>query len=58
MIDQDDIAQCIKDCENRESKLTDWERGFIQSIGEQWDRTHSLSMKQNESLENIWNRVT
>ena len=27
--------QMIGDCETRESKLSDWERGFVASIGEQ-----------------------
>ena len=58
MIDPEDVGQFIKDCENRESKLNDWERGFVQSIREQFDRTGGLSPTQNEKLEEIWDRVT
>ncbi len=58
MIDPDDIPEMIRDCVQRESKLSDWEKGFIQSIGEQHDRTGSLSAKQSEILERIWDKVT
>ena len=58
MIDQDEISTFIKDCDDRESKMTEWERNFIQSIREQFDRTETLSLKQNETLEQIWDKVT
>ena len=44
----------LADCMARESKLTDWEREFIQSIEEQ----ATLSMKQKQQLDKIWERVT
>lgn len=50
--------QMVQDCENRESKLTDWERGFIDSIGTQLANGHTLSQKQAEQLDEIWERVT
>ena len=50
----DDEAQMIKDCEARESKLGDWERGFIDSIS----RRDTLTPRQSETLETIWDRVT
>lgn len=34
--------------------LTKWERDFMESITEQWDRTGSLSRKQQEILERIY----
>ena len=58
MIPQDEIDTYIKDCENRESKMSPWEQSFIQSIREQFDRTESLSRDQNEKLEQIWDKVT
>jgi hypothetical protein len=58
MIEQDDIDTCIKDCENRESKMSPWEQEFIQSIREQFDRSGGLSPRQNETLEKIWEKVT
>ena len=48
----------VQDCENRESKLTDWERSFIDSIGQQMARGRALSEKQAETLDRIWERVT
>ncbi len=54
----DDIAQMIEDCEARDSKLSEWEQQFIDSIGAQLARTGGLSQKQRERLEEIWNRVT
>lgn len=54
----DETDQLILDCENRDDKLTEWEQSFIQSIREQYDRRGSLSDKQREILEKIWERVT
>lgn len=54
----DDIAQMIEDCEARDSKLSEWEQQFIDSIGRQLSRTGSLSPKQQERLEQIWERIT
>lgn len=51
----DEISQMIKDVEARESKLTDWERQFIDSISRQ---EQPLSNRQDARLEDIWNRVT
>jgi len=50
--------QMIQDCETRESKLTDWERTFIDSISNQIAEGKSLSPKQAETLDKIWERVT
>lgn len=58
MIERDEIETYIKDCENRESKLTEWEHGFIQSMRERVDNGHGLTDAMNEKLEQIWERVT
>lgn len=58
MANEDDIPAMISDCVDRESKLSDWERGFIESISEQHDRTGGLSEKQQAILEKIWDRIT
>jgi hypothetical protein len=58
MVDRDEQAQLIEDCENREEKLSDWERGFIDSVGKQLAEGRSLTDKQVERLEEIWERVT
>lgn len=55
MLDREEIHDMIKDCLNRESKLTEWEKDFMFNIYEQ-DR--DLTEKQIEKLEMIWDRVT
>lgn len=51
----DDQQQLADDCEAREDRLTDWERGFIDSIQRQ---LRPLSEKQDATLNAIWDRVT
>jgi hypothetical protein len=48
----------IEDCEKRESWLTDWERGFLDSVRSQLEKDLSLSEKQVATLDRIWERVT
>lgn len=54
----EEYTRMIDDCEKRESHLTDWERGFLDSIGRQLEREKPLTPKQIEALEKIWDRVT
>lgn len=54
----EDIAQMIEDCEARDSKLSEWEQKFIDSIGRQLAKNGSLSQTQLERLEQIWEKVT
>lgn len=54
----EDIPEMLQDCENRESKLSAWEQSFLQSLSEQYTKKGSLSEKQYDILEKIWNRVT
>lgn len=56
--DHEDHEQMVLDCESRESKLTDWERGFIDSLGKQIAEGRRLSEKQASRLDEIWERVT
>ncbi|KKL94096.1 hypothetical protein LCGC14_1868150 [marine sediment metagenome] len=58
MSGQDDISTMIEDCQNRESKLSDWEAQFIDNIDSQIRDDGSLSEKQQEKLEQIWERIT
>lgn len=48
----------IEDCQQRESKLSDWERSFIDSIEQQLARGGTLTEKQREQLDCIWEKVT
>ena len=54
----DDHQQMIDDCEARESRLSDWEREFISSLSEQIGRGRTLTPKQAETLERVWNQAT
>jgi len=46
----------IEDCEARESRLSDYERSFIDSIKRQLADGRTLSKKQAEVLDDVWNR--
>lgn len=50
--------QMVADCEARESRLSDWQRGFVDSIGRQLAQGRSLTPKQVEALEEVWERAT
>lgn len=54
----DEINAMLGDVEARESKLSDRERGFIDSISVQLAAGKTLTPKQDQWLETIWNRVT
>lgn len=59
MAQRDEHITMIEDCENREEKLSDWERGFIDSIKKQLEQPgKQLSERQAERLEAIWEKVT
>ena len=48
----------IEDCEARESRLSDWEATFLDSIKAQLSTGRALSKKQTEMLDAIWERAT
>jgi len=48
----------IEDCAIRESRLSEWEASFIESITEQLENEKSLTEKQTDVLNNIWEKVT
>lgn len=54
----DEYMTLIEDCEKREERLTDWERGFIDSLRRQLEAGHRPSAKQVEALDAAWERVT
>lgn len=54
----DEYFTMLDDCEKRESQLTDWERGFVDSLRSQMERDRRPSAKQIETLDNIWERAT
>jgi hypothetical protein len=48
----------IEDCEARESRLSDWDAQFIDSIKRQLADSRPLSKKQTDKLDEIWERCT
>ena len=54
----DDYLCMIDDCVTRESRLTEWEQGFIASLHSQIERDRRPSAKQIETLNSIWDRAT
>lgn len=53
-----EYLQMIEDCESRDSRLSDWDRGFLDSIKSQIEAGRMLSTKQTEKLDEIWERAT
>lgn len=54
----DEYLTQINDCEKRESMLTDWERGFIDSLGKQLSDGHRPTLNQINTLDSIWEKAT
>jgi hypothetical protein len=50
--------QMVEDCEKRESKLSTWEVEFIDSLSMRLAIGKSLTEKQAERLNQIWDRAT
>lgn len=48
----------LDDCEKREQRLSDWERGFVDSLRHQLEAGRRPSTRQVETLDTIWERVT
>jgi hypothetical protein len=57
-IDMSDAPDLITDCEQREERLNDWQRSFIDSIGRQIAESRPLTPKQYEALSDIWAAAT
>lgn len=53
----DEYLRMVDDCEKRESKLTEWESIFVDSIRSRLEKEQPLSAKQTEMLDKIWQRV-
>jgi len=54
----DEYLKMVEDCEDRESRLTEWETNFIDSIKTRLNALLPLTVKQIETLETIWERTT
>ena len=58
MSQSDEHLTMVEDCEKRESKLSDWERTFIDSLRAQLESDGALTARQAETLDSIWERIT
>lgn len=58
MNDTTEHMTMVEDCEKRESRLSDWDRGFIDSISKQLGDGRSLTKKQADALDDVWERAT
>ena len=50
--------QQVIDCEKRESRMSDWEHDFIKSLRSQILKNKTLTAKQFELLDIIWDKAT
>lgn len=57
-MDLSEVDTLLEDCEKRESRLSEWERGFIDSLQKLRADGKSLSEKQYARLSEIWERIT
>jgi len=55
---QDEYLTMLDDCEHRESRLSDWERGFVDSLRAWIESGKRPSPKQVETLDNVWEKAT
>lgn len=48
----------IEECEDHDSKLTTWEREFLDSLSTHLAEGREPTLKQVDKLDQIWTRVT
>lgn len=53
-----EYVRMIEDCEKRDTRLTDWETDFIDSLGRQLAEGRRPTPKQIEVLDRIWEKAT
>jgi len=56
-MDSEQIETQLSVCEDEIEELTDWEKSFIISIRDQFDRVNHLSQKQLDVLKKIYDKV-
>jgi len=54
----DEYLRMLDDCVKRQSKLSEWEITFVDSLTLQIERGRTPTAKQIEVLDRIWERVT
>jgi hypothetical protein len=58
MSNVEDHAQMVEDCEKRESRMDEWEQGFISDLSDWLGKGKSLTDSQAATLDHIWDKVT
>lgn len=58
MSTHDDHILMVRDCDQRQDKLTDLEITFIDSVSNQLEQGRPLTAEQSSKLDTIWERVT
>jgi ferritin-like metal-binding protein YciE len=54
----DEYLTLLDDCEQREDRLTDWQRGFVDSLRRQIEAGRRPTQKQIDALDEVWERAT
>jgi hypothetical protein len=54
----EEYIQMVEDCMKRDTKLTDWESNFIDSLSNWLGAGKSLTEKQEQILDRLWEKVT
>lgn len=57
-MDLSDYLEMIDDCFDREDEMTCWEFDFIGSVKRYIDEIKTITEKQANKVEEIWERVT
>lgn len=53
-----EYAHMLDDCEKRESRMTEWEQQFCDSLSKQIGNGRTPTARQIETLDRIWEKVT
>ena len=55
---RDEYQTMIEDCRKRDHMLSAWDADFLDSIESRLSGNNTLTAKQIEKLEEIWNKAT
>ena len=58
MLNREDIYLMIGDCIKRQSKLSEWESIFIKGLLVKDSKNKDITKRQEEILNDIWEKVT
>jgi hypothetical protein len=55
---ESEYLRLLDDCEKREERLSDWERGFVDSMRRQIENGRKPTVKQIETIDRVWESAT